>query len=103
MVIQNPTVSADNYIKYGVSHEVGDPYCWIGKIRYAVPLVEIYRSGTVSISGSRQPIPAFEFYALFSTPTNNYWVTLYTGHEGDLICLLGFCPSQNISKTYSHT
>lgn len=102
MVVQNPTASAYNYVKFGVSHEVGDPFCWIGKIRYALPLVEIFKSGTVSLSGSRQPIPTFEFYASFSTPSGStYWANLYRKDEGDLICLLGACPSQNIKKTYT--
>lgn len=102
IVVQNPTVSADNYVKYGVSHEIGDPFCWIGKIRYSLPLVEVYKSGTVSLSGSRQPIPAFEFYASFIPSSGaSYWATLFRGHEGDLVCLLGICPSQNISQTHS--
>ena len=102
MVVQNPTVSANNYVKFGVSHEVGDPFCLAGKIRYALPLVEIFKFGTISLSGSRQPIPTFEFYGSFASPSGtSYWATLYRAAEGDLFCLLGTCPSENIRKRYT--
>lgn len=104
MVVQNPTKSVNNYVKFGVSHEIGDPYCWVGKIRYSLPLVQIYKSGTISLSGSRQPIPTFEFYGSFVRSNGtSHWLTLYRGAEESLFCLTGGCISQNISKTASTT
>lgn len=100
IVVQNPTKSANNYVKFGVSHEVGDPYCAVGKIRYSLSLVQIYKSGTISISGSRQPIPTFEFYDSFIRSNGtSYWSTLYRGAESGLACLLGACSSQDIKKS----
>lgn len=100
IVVQNPTTSANNYVKFGVSHEIGDPYCVVGKIRYSLSLVQIYKSGTISISGSRQPIPTFEFYGSFIRSNGtSYWSTLYRVAESSLGCLLGTCISEDIKKT----
>lgn len=101
IVFQNPSHSG-NYVAFGLSHEVGNPFCLPGgAIRYSLPWVEIYRGGTVSIEGSRQPVPAHEAYARFSNSfgTETWW-SLYTGAQGDFACLMPvICMSENISAS----
>lgn len=102
MVFQNPTRSGD-LVTFGVSHEVGDPFCLAGAIRYSLTWVKIYRSGSVSIQGSRQPVPSHEAYArLSNSDGSESWKTLYQGTGTNFLCLLpGVCPSENIDETVS--
>ena len=102
IVFQNPSHSG-NYVVFGISHEVTNPWCAYGAIRYSLPYVEIYRSGTVSIEGSRQPVPAHEAYARFNTSSGaEVWLSLYQGAQGDFVCLTGVCAAESInaSRTY---
>lgn len=102
IVFQNPSHSG-NYVVFGISHEVTNPWCAYGAVRYSLPYVEIYRSGTVSIEGSRQPVPAHEAYARFNTSTGaEVWLSLYQGAQGDFFCLTGACIAESInaSRTY---
>lgn len=102
IVFQNPRMSG-NYVNFGVSHEVGNPFCALGGIRYSLTNVEMYKSGTVSILGSRQPVPAHEAYARFSNALGNeIWRSLYVGTQGSFACISGFCPSENINRTISY-
>lgn len=102
IVFQNPTIHGTKYLSLGISHEVGNPFCKLGAIRYSLPSVQIWKNGTMSISGSRQPVPAHEAYGLFTNSNGSQaWVTMYRGKQGDFFCLSGACPSQKIKK--SHT
>ncbi|MFT4137012.1 hypothetical protein [Microbacterium sp.] len=104
IVFQNPS-HAGNYAHFGLSHEVGNPFCPPGgAIRYSLPSVEFYRSGTVSVSGSRMPVPAHEAYARFSNSSGSeVWRTLYRGNQGSFTCLIPFfCASENINASYSY-
>lgn len=101
IVFQNPTIGT-NYLSLGISHEVGNPFCALGAIRYSLPSVQIWGSGTIAISGSRQPVPAHEAYGLFRYSAGFYlWQPMYWGPQGDFFCLSGGCPSQNINATFS--
>ncbi len=102
IVFQNPTVSANNYLSLGISHEVGNPFCTFGAIRYSVPVVKIWKNGTMSISGSRQPVPHHEAYGLFTNSNGTQaWATMYRGSNGGFGCVSGLCVSDNISKTHT--
>ncbi|WP_146076181.1 hypothetical protein [Rathayibacter rathayi] len=102
MVFQNPTRSG-NLVTFGVSHEVGDPFCVAGAVRYSLTWVKIYRSGSVSIEGSRQPVPSHEAYARFSSSNGSEsWKTLYQATGTNFNCLLpAICASENIKETVS--
>lgn len=103
MVFQNPSRSG-NYAQVGMSHEAGHPFCMPpGAIRYSLTNVQFYRSGTVSVLGSRQPVPAHEAYARFSNVLGiETWRTLYQGAQGSFTCLLpSTCGAQTINKSYT--
>lgn len=98
MVFQNPKRSGD-LVTFGISHEVGDPFCVAGAVRYSLSTVKVYRSGTVTIQGSRQPVPAHEAYARFSNVSGTEtWKTLYQASGPNFACLMpSACLSENIN------
>jgi hypothetical protein len=100
MVFQNPKRSGD-LVTFGISHEVGDPFCVAGAVRYSLSSVKIYRSGTVTIQGSRQPVPAHEAYARFSNSSGaETWRTLYQASGPSFACLMpAVCLSENINAS----
>lgn len=104
MVFQNPSRSG-NYAQVGMSHEVTDPFCAaLSAVRYSLTNVQLYRSGTVTVTGSRMPTPAHEAYARFTNSSGTeVWRTLYQGAQGPLTCTLpSACASQNINKSVSY-
>ena len=60
--IVNPGVSS-NYAEFRVAHDVANPFCSVGSIRYNEQ-VRMYRgTGLVEVIGWRQAAPAHEIYA----------------------------------------
>ncbi|WP_147440369.1 hypothetical protein [Mycetocola tolaasinivorans] len=103
MVFQNPR-RAGRLVTFGISHEATNPFCPPGgAIRYSLSWVKLYQSGTVSIQGSRQPVPAHEAYARFETRSGNlYWKQLLRANGDNFICLMpGVCAAQNINSSVS--
>lgn len=100
MVFQNPSRSG-NLVTFGISHEAGNPFCDGGAVRYSLTWVKLYRSGTVSIEGTRQPVPSHEAYGRFVNADGyEYWKTLYTGTGPNFECLLpSVCVSENINSS----
>ena len=104
IVVQNPQISPNSYARFGVSHEVANPFCFAGAIRWVLTEVQIYKSGTISVSGSRVPVPAHELYGSFvNSNGTGQWRQLYQGQQGNFNCLTGACPNESISGNASAT
>ncbi|WP_292712966.1 hypothetical protein [Microbacterium sp. 67-17] len=100
IVFSERSVSSSLY-KVKVSHEVGNPFCSTGAIRYVV-YVNTWASGVMQVNGYRHPVPAHEAYGLFMNSSGSeYWQTMYQGAQGDFLCVSGVCPTQTISKTHT--
>lgn len=94
------SVSANLY-KVRIQTHVGNPFCQYGAIRANV-YVNIWKSGTMQINGSRHPVPAHEAYGLFTNSTGwQYWSRMYEGAQGDFHCVSGTCPQQTIGRTHT--
>lgn len=98
MVLQNPQLLPDSYATFMMSHSVGNRFCDSGAIRYNVSSAHIYNSGTITVNGTRHPVPAHEMYGLFNNAGTYQWSTMYRGNQGDFWCLSGLCPVQSISN-----
>lgn len=87
--------------KVRIQQQVGNPFCQYGAIRANV-YVNIWKSGTMQINGSRHPVPAHEAYGLFTNSSGGqYWLRMYEGAQGDFHCVSGTCPEQVIGKTHT--
>lgn len=96
--IINPQLIPDAYATFMIEHAVGNPFCHIGAIRYNISAAHIYSSGTITINGTRHPVPAHEMYGLFHNSGSYEWLTMYQGSQGAFHCLNGLCPTQSISN-----
>ncbi|MFT4230317.1 MAG: hypothetical protein QM602_08520 [Microbacterium sp.] len=100
IVFSERSVSSSLY-QVKLSHEVGNPFCSTGAIRYTV-YVNTWASGVMQVNGYRHPVPAHEAYGLFMNSSGSeYWTTMYRGAQGDFWCVSGLCPTQTISKTHT--
>ncbi|MDQ1124921.1 hypothetical protein [Microbacterium trichothecenolyticum] len=87
--------------KVRIQQQVGNPFCQYGAIRANV-YVNIWKSGTMQINGSRHPVPAHEAYGLFTNSSGGqYWLRMYEGAQGDFHCVSGTCPEQVIGRTHT--
>lgn len=100
IVFSERSVSSSLY-QVKLSHEVGNPFCSFGAIRYSV-YVNTWSSGVMQVNGYRHPVPAHEAYGMFiNSSGSDYWTTIYRGAQGDFGCVSGLCPTQSISKTHT--
>lgn len=100
IVFSERSVSSSLY-QVKLSHEVGNPFCSTGAIRYTV-YVNTWASGVMQVNGFRHPVPAHEAYGLFMNSSGSeYWTTLYQGAQGDFGSVSGLCPTQTISRTHT--
>lgn len=100
IVFSERSVSSNLY-QVKLSHEVGNPFCSTGAIRYTVYL-NTWASGTMQVNGYRHPVPAHEAYAFFiDSYGGQFWLSMYKGAQGDFGCVSGLCPTQTISKTHT--
>lgn len=97
LTVTNGILVPNVYISFSVNHTIGNPYC-LGAIRYTLSNVTIYKSGTITVSGTRHPVPAHEMYGSFTTTGVGTWLTMYRGNQGDFYCTTGLCPTQSISN-----
>lgn len=98
MALVNPQLLPGSYATFKMTHAVGNPFCGAGAIRYNVSSAHIYRSGTITVNGTRHPVPAHEIYGLFHSSGSYQWLSMYQGAQGDFWCLSGLCPPQSISN-----
>lgn len=104
IVVQNPQIATDSYARFGVSHEVTNPHCLAGAIRYTLNEVQIYKSGTITVEGSRVPVPAHELYGSFvNSDGTAQWRNMYRGAQGDFNCLIGTCVNEPVNGDASAT
>lgn len=100
IVFSERSVSSSLY-QVKVSHEVGNPFCSTGAIRYSV-YVNTWASGVMQVNGYRHPVPAHEAFGFFvNSSGGEYWQPLYYGTQGDFGCVSGLCPTQTISATHT--
>lgn len=84
----NPGASS-NYAEFRVDHDVANPFCSVGSIRYTEQ-VRMYRStGLVEVIGWRQAAPAHEIYARRDLSNGNQqWKTMSRRSNEGFICLV---------------
>lgn len=84
----NPGASS-NYAEFRVDHDVANPFCSVGSIRYNEQ-VRMYRgTGLVEVIGWRQAAPAHEIYARRDLSNGNQqWETMTRRSNEGFICLV---------------
>lgn len=93
-----------DYAWFSETVEANDPFCSIGAINYTAN-VQVYRSGLVTMKGSRRVAPNHEIYARFTLNGQMYWTPMLQAENEGFNCLTDYwivgCPTRtfDLSKT----
>lgn len=94
--------STSAYAQARVNHDVGNPFCSAGSIKYNV-MFRWYRNGTFEVVGWRQPAPAHEVYGGWDTGTGSInWHQFGRYDNEGFGCLAGGCANRTINVTKSY-
>ncbi|MEN2737895.1 hypothetical protein ABCS02_08900 [Microbacterium sp. X-17] len=93
---------AGSYAQARVNHDVGNPFCSAGSIKYNV-VFRWYRNGTFEVVGWRQPVPSHEVWGGWDNGVGNMnWDAFaLLGNEG-FNCLAGFCGNRTMNYSLTH-
>lgn len=94
--------STTSYAQARVNHDVGNPFCAAGSIKYNV-MFRWYRNGTFEVVGWRQPVPHHEIYGGWDNGVGNAtWHTFGQFTNEGFGCLTGSCGNEDmyITRTY---
>ncbi|WP_218026412.1 hypothetical protein, partial [Microbacterium lacticum] len=94
--------STTAYAQARVNHDVANPFCSAGSIKYNV-MFRWYRNGTFEVVGWRQPAPAHEIYGGWDTGTGMInWHQFGRYDNEGFGCLAGGCANRTINVTKSY-
>lgn len=94
--------STTAYAQARVNHDVGNPFCSAGSIKYNV-MFRWYRNGTFEVVGWRQPAPAHEIYGGWDTGSGSInWHEFGRYNNEGFGCLAGGCANRTINVTKSY-
>lgn len=86
------------YARVEIVHSVGNPLCSIaGPIQYS-EVVQMFKSGTLSVAGSGVQVPSHEMYGIRANAAS---VTVAQYYRKDMMCLSFNCGKYTINKTVS--
>jgi hypothetical protein len=86
---------SSTFAKVRLNHSAGDPFCAIGAVSYNV-VVNMWRSGIVSVIGQRMPVPNFEGWMRWSGGT---WKPVLLLQNHGFACLVAICGYQSINAS----
>jgi hypothetical protein len=101
IVIDN-AYSTASYAQAHVSHDVGNPFCVAGSIKYDVTF-RWYRNGQFQVVGWRYPVPNHEIHGGWDNGSGlATWHAFGKYQNNGFICLIGQCGTRslNITKSY---
>lgn len=94
--------SSSAYAQARVGHDVGNPFCVAGAIKYNV-MFRWYRNGTFEVIGWRQPVPHHEIYGGWDNGSGLInWHTFGLFPNEGFGCLTGSCGTRTVNITRSY-
>jgi len=91
-----------NYAQVRWTHNVGNPHCAAGSIRYQVTVGFYRNSGLIQVTGYRNPVPAHEIYGRWNVGATETWYSIMRRSNSGFHCLLGVCGNEVINLQVTH-
>lgn len=95
-------MSTGSYAQARVNHDVANPFCAAGSIKYNV-IFRWYRNGTIEVVGWRQPVPNHEIWGGWDNGVGNMdWYTFGLYNNEGFGCLVGACGNRDVNASQTH-